>query len=916
MSRVLRPSQLGSGSGGGTINPEDLLNDYFTATNLQALEDEDKFIHVTGQSPNLDALTVGQSVTEIVQVDLELTDGFDVNGYAVTGDTSVQAGSFILVKLDDGDVLRVRTGGGTNGIDGDDVELGDFSNSPAPVADATKAVSLADAREQFNSRVSFNDVQARTSGQTLQARQNIDAYLPQMLADAGLLPANTLTSETEPDDEGQFWYNNTVTPQTLSKYNAVLSAWVPVTGSDLWNVDDYHPFRGTSAVVTTYTTHTFWPVGFWFDDVEQRHYRAFVVSVGHVTDSGTRLQIEFSEDGGSTWAGNHTVYSNGTVPIGAGGAIGKMANGRYGGIISAWASENYVAGDRTAIFVYTDNLGERDSQGDLIEIWTHETLTGITIDHFVHGQLQPTPTVAGGDDALGFSTTSYAGTKAAKRIWTTDNGATWLEGVVKSGDATVDNPQETSEVFAEGIGSICFARTGGNVFACTSPSGIVGTYGPWVDTGVLCGENVINTVVKGGILYLTVMMREDFGGSTDENTLLVYKKVLKETYEDDGVMSDAESYVVGRFPSRSIGYMYSAIDQNGSYSHAFKVGESAQSSQGFAATASWALISETQLASDLTAPDLGVQIIDNPYFEVLDNGLNFAAPVDGEITANRWSVVLSGATMPTNWIEAQFRQRLAQGHRPLGYLELDTTNDPDNFAGIIQTWRGQDAADLINLLAGTSDLNIIMTGVNMPPRWRVLMTIDFDAAGVTNHTLTREMPQAYAENGGSWWTQDKLTIPIRTDYDVGPDPTVTVRIDNGNSTAPFKVGLTSVLMFIGRAPVETLPVFREGQIERCALYQGRITDDSTVGPGQFTSATTFRAGIKLDCPVAPTITVNDPTEFLGFNSASFPASSITATSVTKDGFNLDCAVTGAPAGEYGHLKMTGSNTAINYRTGF
>lgn len=93
------------------------VNDYFTAVEGQQLKDEDRFFRVTGQSPNLDLLTQGQSVSEVVQIDLPVdvngdpVDGYDVNGYSVVGDTTQTAGSFTLIKKEDGDVFRSREGG-------------------------------------------------------------------------------------------------------------------------------------------------------------------------------------------------------------------------------------------------------------------------------------------------------------------------------------------------------------------------------------------------------------------------------------------------------------------------------------------------------------------------------------------------------------------------------------------------------------------------------------------------------------------------------------------------------------------------------------------------------------------------------------------------------------------------------------
>lgn len=412
-------------------------------------------------------------------------------------------------------------------------------------------------------------------------------------------------------------YPVTTAPTNIRAYNG---AWI--VGSDLVEVPSrkVSAFEPSSVVTVADNPHTFWNAGVWRDSASGWVYRAEVVSRTHDTTGGSRLDLVAYRDQGMTEAWRVTIFSSTNDPRVRSAAIGPMSSGRIGGVVTTGDTS------RKQWFIYSDDIPSGSVNPGSIT-WNAAEITGLTVDHHVYGQLMAGPSGATGDWMVG----TYAGTAEAKRLRTTDNGATWDETVLKgatglSGQAP--NPSEQSHVSVPGRGWAMFTRVEGdttntNLHVSLSADGL--TYGDWQDTGVPLGGNPVHAIYDGGAVEVLLAYREGFADTPDNDAVEAIRMDADTLFDSPTNIWKLPRRSISTLPTKGIGYAESLKTERG-WVHYIKAGESTSTVRGAVSK----LIRMSQVAAPAPLVHPARQIIENNAFGLNRRGAATYGPVTAD----------------------------------------------------------------------------------------------------------------------------------------------------------------------------------------------------------------------------------------------------------------------------------------------
>lgn len=591
-------------------------------------------------------------------------------------------------------------------------------------------------------------------------------------------------------------------------------------------------FSGHASVVSRYRTMTSWPCGIAWQSSEDRLWCFEVIEPAHgVNTTGTqlasRVECWYTEDNGNTKLGRRTIYSDPSQrPIA--GAIGNMASGRIGGILTVSDSASDEI-NRDVIFIYSD---------DNCATWTSVDLTGLTTNHFVYGMLLPLPTAYGGDDTNGFCAVTYAGTTEAKLLKTTDNGANWTSvEPLLDGDATLTNPQEPSLIFTDS-GAILFARGATNLYAAKSTN--LSTWSAWTDTGIVLGENPVHAVVDDDdFVHVAICDRDDFTSAVYENVVRTYRIAGSTLYSDLTALGSVTPKLEWNLGYRGIGYFQSKLVGTEWY-HFVKGRESASTAN--AASADLVLITTAPRPSPSLTPMLPPrQLIHNPAFDLWNNGTSFLNQTATAALADRWTYFPSGATADITRVTLTEVQRLSFPHRPRYGLKLDTIgagNVHSDFVGIHQYFYGEQFYDLLRLLQARQEIDFIVYGLGTPiPSARINLYIEYGTGGSSDTSVVGTLTTAYVANDGSYVQTARLAVGLIGDPTIGTNPHIRVVLDCSSSATAFAATLTGVFAYAGQAPDEPVVLDSLSSQLQCAM-----ADDGTDTAGTVTLHRPFSVG--------------------------------------------------------------------------
>lgn len=267
------------------------------------------------------------------------------------------------------------------------------------------------------------------------------------------------------------------------------------------------PFDGYTA--TRPLVLTWWPAGMVYLPDSDELITFIVQSGRHDTVGGSWLQAIRSKDHGVTDYHSCTIFSDLDHPRVRAAAIGRMSDGRVGGIVST--GEN---GALVSWFVWTDSATLDPSS------WQRVQLTGITESVQAYGQIMPGPTRASGD----WMVSCYY---PACILRTDDNGDTWslIELLDDTGLPVDAYPAEQTIVYlpSQDKWAIMSRLEGG-----ATPHNMHISIGAdlldmpgWQDSGLDMGSQAIHALADGGRVQILFTDRDGFPGVNPDNTARV-----------------------------------------------------------------------------------------------------------------------------------------------------------------------------------------------------------------------------------------------------------------------------------------------------------------------------------------------------------------------------------------------------------
>ncbi|MDK8874419.1 hypothetical protein [Paracoccus sp. SSJ] len=476
---------------------------------------------------------------------------------------------------------------------------------------------------------------------------------------------------------------------------------------------EQRPFEGQAVIVDSNRPWTFWNAGLWYDAETNWLYRCEMVSASHDASRGSRLDLVAYEDAGLTERWRVTIFSDADNPRIRAAAIGRMDDGRIGGVIST--------GDTTRKqwFIWCDNFpaGVAATSG---MAWSCAEITGLSVNHFVHGAIMRGPSGASGDWMVG----TYAGSRAAKRLRTLDNGATWAESVLRNADGlpgTLPNPSEQVQVRVPGYGWAMFTRVetspvaANNLWVSLSSDGL--TYGPWQDTGVVLGSNPIHAVYDGGRVNLAMCYRSTYDGTPINDCLMTISIDPAALWADPGHIVRLPRVREADLPARAIGYIDSVriapspADPIGRWVHYLKAGESRSTSRG--ARASLVRIGQVPVAA--RQPSDAKQVITNWAFGLSRRGTSWG-PVNALTPACDRIRLRPGNDNPNVTAQWAPLSEAERGILPWATHGLTLATDAAKAnSGIEQVHVGSDARRIAALLDRAGGIVSRVYGIGAPP---------------------------------------------------------------------------------------------------------------------------------------------------------------------------------------------------------
>lgn len=627
-----------------------------------------------------------------------------------------------------------------------------------------------------------------------------------------------------------------------------------------------------------------------------------------------RIDAWYSDDGGTTWEGRRTIYSDSYHrPVVA--AIGNLGGNRFGGIISCTIDDERASNIRVQFSILSTDLGAT---------WSSTKLTGITISRFVYGILQPFPAAFGGNDSSGYCVAAYAGADSYSHIYTLDNGDTWADADLKINDNVWSTfLQEPSVVYTQ-AGAIAFLRGGDgvNLHVITSSDGV--TWSDFTDTGVPMGANPVHAVVdENDIVHVAVFDRENFDGSATDNTMRTYRIPAATLFYNPAALGQITARLEWIGGNRMIGYMQSKFVSGYGWMHIFKNRESWPTTTN-AASADVVMITSVprpSVARERNSPV--VNLAHNPDFDFWQGGTSFAGITTQQVTADRWEYFPSSATATIARRTLTQRESLAFPHRPRYGLDLNIGATNAANAGLFQYHYNEDFYHLYRIARARQELTLVAMGLRAPlSNAQAAMQISYGSGGSTGATATASFPKAYASNSGPWCQVVRLPIAITGNPTIGTTPFIRFGIQQ-SADAACDTTLTGLFLLDGIALDE---VFVEERLRRLQqvqryrrLWSGTSLLNRFIAAGSVQSTTTLEVPVRFDTPMAmplSAITVSSASHFRARTAAaSATASGVAGSAYSELGCLLTLTTTGLTAGQAGSLEALDAAATILFSTG-
>ena len=666
---------------------------------------------------------------------------------------------------------------------------------------------------------------------------------------------------------------DTTLPVHSAGVAAAITAQVPAI-IDAHEARLRHPFECQWSTLEAATTVGFWPAGL-AKRVDADEVLVFAhMGSGHTTETGQIIMARSYDwlASATEWV---TIFSRASDPYVRGGAIGNMAAGRIGGIVTTGDTT------RTQWFVKSDDGGVT---------WTATDITASVpiAQHFPYGQIMPWPAAAGGHDSLGFIVASYAGTADAKYMGTQDKGETWTDGILKSAAGLPFGTQVQEPILLPvSTGWVLFARTNANTNLVAAVAGPDMSFGPWIDTGFPQGSNPVSAIVADGYINVAVQDRRSFAGSVSDNAVRMRR--IPET-ASPATLADAEETVVAIFPDRGIGYIQS-INTEAGWIHIAKGGEGSSTSGG---SGSRLLVGHTTPVAMADVTEI-VNIIENGEFTEWPRGDSFLARTANFGCAGRWSVNVSGATVDVEKLTIAKEEIAGMPCRTPYGLTIDNVGSPNDYVTLRQRWLGIDAQTRAALLMERQAFTVRLVAKGVPPA-DLFFSITADSTELGYAAFTR--PQGI-EGDAPWVATGVLKLGALA-VDPASVATLDFFIGNRAVNSAYTLKPVSVAGYLGfgrSAPLEPPHVSPPVTAAQVARYCERktLTASDRIGQGTCLNSTTIEFTLNFSGKVsnALTITSSAISDFEARGPVSLAPSAIAFSTPSKDSALMTFTVTGA-----------------------
>lgn len=604
---------------------------------------------------------------------------------------------------------------------------------------------------------------------------------------------------------------------------------------------------------------------------------------GHEMAKGGQVVRRKSQDGGSTARDMLTIFSSETDYVMRAAAFMRLpATGRMIGLLITGAN-----GARKTWAAKSDDV--------LVNVtWADVTSALGGRENFVYGRMVPLPAVAGGHDTLGAIVTSYGGAEPYIRgLYTGDAGESWASKVLKTTTGLPGAPQEATLVRLPDGRWLLLCRTSGNtnIFGAVAPEDM-SAFGPWIDTGVGLGSNVVDAIVDGDYLFMQVFFREGFtapASGAEDNALVGFKALAADVGDNPAVLATAANRVLLSLIDRGLSYPQSvqrerADGSKAGWYHFFMAGQDPSTSGGAGATLMLARQTPGGIAGPLS-PHVARVHGSNPYFQSWPRGTTFGPSTSPLGGPGRWRINPSGGSVLTERVAISERVRAALPFRSAWGVRISIGGGgTENFTGISQRWLNADAIHKGVELADRQRLPVRAYGKGP---WQSGLRAFMQANGIsllrTGISTVFPVPQGLVGDA-PWVTEVDISTKALSDIGVEPDALTSVDwgIDNNTPATAVDLTLTALLLGEGVMPFQPPLVDPDDLAEDVAKYCERIAVGVRALPNGIARSTSV-AWIPLTYSKkvgVPTITVSDPTHFQVRNSADI---SVTAAAAQSSG---------------------------------
>lgn len=606
------------------------------------------------------------------------------------------------------------------------------------------------------------------------------------------------------------------------------------------------PFSGQIQAIATHDRLRASPAGFWAGP-GYRLWRATTLATQHYATDGSYIIASFSEDFGQTWVPSaRRIFGSSTDTVVRGAAIGNMAAGRVGGIVTTGETT------RKTWFIRSDDGGSTWAVTDVTSSMTYA-------NHLVFGPMIAWPARLGGDDTSGFCVIScFGGTAGAKAIYTVDNGATWADKLLKPPGGAAAVVSETCPVVTDD-GLLLYARTSGAaaVMAVAKAANLTGgatdlAFTAWVNTGVTLGESPPHVLFDGGKVSALIPRREGWSAVTAENTLEVVTKDATAVWAAGGSLSGGTTYTIAALPSRLLGYFYSA-KLGTHYAHYFVAGESVFANMTDAALNSEFVLRQMPGAlPPAQAAPAPRNVLRNSDFSRWTRGTSWTGITVPTAICDSWKVYISGAIINASRVMLTADQSAMFANRPRYGLKYAVTGgaSPD-YAGIYQTWLGEDARSFVRAFSRVrSAISVCGFGRFFPAGGRVSL-LYYTAAAPTTAVIfagTAAFP-TQSDQDGPFYTEAAL-VGAELTVDIDQIIRAEMIIGAGADNTLFEMTLTGISLVAGSYVPEMQPVDEIGDAARCNNYVQTVFPSHTAARAvctmSYTSTTSATGIVDID----------------------------------------------------------------------